>query len=319
MSNFDTVKLVRSVVAERGLNAVMTHFHVYQGRLQGSDGNLTLDAPWPDFAPKEPINVPAEPLVRAFEAMADPVLDLKGDHLVIREGKMRVRIPLLAAPYPVSQRPDQWDDLDDGFLQALRKIRGFVSEDASRPWACGVLVRGGRAYATNNVVMAGIDLAAPDLTIPGFAIDQLNRCQLPIEGVRVTDSSVAFALEGDVWLKSARYQEQWPDVEQMFAGVDWDDLPALRGNEKAIVEKLLPFVPDKRHPVIRFSGDAIATMEGDMEAAVECECDNAAFHAVPLLQVLKIATHMKFAAYPSPVPFADVNEGIQGIMAGVRI
>lgn len=325
MSNYETAKLIRSVVSERDLVSVMTHFHLYEGRIQGSNGKLTLDAPWPDYTREEPINVPAEPFVKAFEAMEDPHISLKDEFLFVQEKRMRVKIPLSTDFYPFCAKPETWDPIDNEFLTALRKVRPFISDDASRLWACSAMWIDGYLYATNNVVLVRTPYknswwhpTEDSFTIPSFTIDQLARCQKSLEVMHLEDSRLTFQLEGDVWLDSARYHGDWPDMEKFFDH-DWGAVPPLAGNEKDIVEKLLPFVPDKRHPVIQFKGDSIATMEGGMEAAVETNCGKAAFHAAPLMMVLKFATHMKVDNYPNPVPFIGANDDIQGIIAGVRI
>lgn len=320
MSDYSVVKLVRSVVAERDLIPVMTHFHLYEGRIQGTNGKLTLDAPWTDYLREDSINVPAEPFVKAFETMADPHPSLTERHLHLSEGKMRVRIPLSVDAYPRCERPTGGNRVDDDLLRTLRAIRPFISEDASRPWACGALVQDGWAYATNNIVMVRQRLEGDydDFTLPGFAIDQLGRCDKGILEISIRENAIGFELEDDIWMESTRYAEQWPNVDRFF---DWDhDLPRLRGNEKAIVDKLLPFVPDERHPVIRFMGEKIATLEGEMEALVEVDCGEAAFHAVPLQLVLSVATHMDLDPYPKPMPFIGGLDGeLEGIIMGVSL
>lgn len=322
MSNYETVKLVRSVVSDRDLIPVMTHFHMYDFRLQGSNGKLTLDAPWPEFSREEPINIPAEPFVRAFEAMDDPHMAIKDEFLHINEKRMRVKIPLNLELYPVCRRPEDWDPMDNSILDAVRIIRSFISDDASRPWACGAMYSDGYLYATNNIVIVrtpwemGSLSDVKSFTLPGFGIDQLIRCNRDITGIHVRDSAIGFELEGDVWMESVRYTEQWPEVAKYFDNVDWKKIPKLSGEEKDIVEKLLPFVPDKRHPVIKFDGNTISTMEGAMEAAVETNCGHGAFHSTPLLEVLGHATRMDFEEFPK-VPF--MGPKVQGVIAGVHI
>lgn len=322
MSNYDTAKLVRGVVSDRDLIPVLTHFHMYGLRLQGTNGKLTIDAPWDDLSIDAPINIPAEPFVRAFEAMSEPHLLLKEDCLFVTEGKMRVKIPLSQDEFPRCEEPTDWQPMDNSIRDVCRSIRMFVSEDASRPWACGVLYRDDFMYATNNVVVVRKKWSDPwhnEFTIPGFGIDQLAKIDKDIDLFHVRDSAVGFKTKGDTWMESARYNSPWPDVESLFAAQDWDDLPPLSGTELTIVDKLLPFVPDKRHPVIQFQGNKISTMEGKMEAAVDIDCGHAAFHAVPLREVLAQATHMRFDAYPKAVPFENRATGLQGIIAGVTI
>lgn len=328
MSNFQTAKLVRSVVSDRDLVPVLTHFHLYGYRIQGTNGKLTLDAPWPNYS-AIPINVPAEPFVRAFEAMDEPELFIKDNrHLLVSQGKMKVRIPINLETFPRASKPEVWDPMDNSLVEVIRRVRPFVSNDASRLWACGILYREGYVYATNNIVMVRVPWTPSSLgdmdtfTLPDVGMDQLIKCNLPVEAIHVRDNAVGFEMEGDVWMESLRYTEQWPDVERMFddPDIDWEGLPALKGSERAIVEKLLPFVPDKRHPVIRFEGDKIATLEGEMEAAVETQCGTGAFHATPLAAVLAVATHMNIDRHPKAVPFADhLTSEMQGLMMGVKV
>lgn len=322
MSNYETAKLVRSVVSERDLIPVMTHFHMYKGRLQGTNGKLTLDAAWPEYTRDEAINIPAEPFVRAFEAMDNPNLALRDEFLHVSEGRMRVKIPINQEVFPICHKPEEWDPMDNSILEAMRYVRPFVSDDASRPWACSVLYFDGHIYATNNVTIVrtpwhiGSFSEIETFTLPSFGMDQLIRCNRTINGIHVRDNAIGFEMKDGVWMESVRYTEQWPNVTGFFEGVDWDMLPALGGDEKGIVEKLLPFVPDKRHPVIKFEGDKISTMEGAMEAAIDTNCGHGAFHATPLMEVLNHAVRMDLDKFPR-VPFKGPH--LEGVIAGVHI
>lgn len=322
MSNSEVLRLVKSVVPDRDLIAVMTHFHMYGGRIQGGNGRMAIEAPWVDFPSDEPISVPADPLVKAFEAMADPKITITpGGKLKVSEGRMRVQIPISTEKYYLAEKPADFVPFDDSVLRTMRKVRPFVSEDASRPWAMGVLIRDGYLYATNNVVMVrkrvDTDL---EFSLPGYAIDQLSRYQKKVEGIHVEPNHVTFTMEGDTWFQSNRYAEQWPDVTKFFEGME-EVGPELTGKELAAVQKVLPFVPDKRHPVIRFVGNKVATLSGDMEAEIETDNDyqEANFHAVPLQLVLGVATHMDFTKYPQPVPFWNPADGLEGVFVGVRL
>lgn len=322
MSNYETAKLVRSVVSERDLIPVMTHFHMYTGRLQGTNGKLTLDASWPEYLSEESINIPAEPFVRAFEAMENPNLTLRDEFLYVNEKRMRVRIPINQEVFPICHKPENWHPMDNSILDAMRFVRPFVSDDASRPWACSVLYFDGYLYATNNVTIVrtpwdiGSLCDIETFTLPSFGMDQLTRCNRAVTGIHVRDNAIGFEMEGDVWMESVRYTEQWPNVTGFFEDVDWSGLPKLGGNERDIVEKLLPFVPDKRHPVIKFEGNKISTMEGAMEAEIETNCGHGAFHSTPLMEVLNHATKMDLEKFPR-VPFKGPH--LEGVIAGVHI
>lgn len=319
MSNSEVLRLVRSTVADRDIGTGLTNFRVYDGRVQGTNGKMCLDAPWPDFPSQEPLSIPANPLVKAFEAMASPDLTIKEDTLTVKEGKMRVRIPLSREPFTPQTGPTKRCAVDSDLLLQLRTLRPFVSDDASRPWSMGVKVTGGYMYATNNVIIVRKKVETDlDFDIPGFAIDQLGRSQKEILGINTTEKLIDFILEDDVWFSTVRYAAQWPEIDHFFDR-DFSSLPELNGNEKAAVEKVLPFVPDPRHPVIRFTGNKVATLEGEMEAEIETEGNREAnLHATPLLLVLSHATHFDFNEYPKFMPFRCGN-GMEGVMIGVRL
>ena len=42
---------------------------------------------------------------------------------------------------------------DAPLLPTLRLLRPFVGDDASRPWACGVLMNGRALTVTNNIIL----------------------------------------------------------------------------------------------------------------------------------------------------------------------
>lgn len=319
MSNYETARLVRSVVSERDLVPVMTHFHLYTNRIQGSNGKMTLDAPWDIMNFGEPVNFPAEAFARAFENMPDPKLEMKDAHLIIKQAKMRVRIPASREPYPRAKRPDKFEKIAPGLLEGCRKIRPFVSADASRPWACAILYRDGWLYATNNIVLVRTkwDGGDTEFELPSFAVDQLIRCGRTLSGMAITENEIAYDLGDDVWFQSLRYQEEWPKVETMLE-YDFKALPKTPDGLAGAVRKILPFCPDKRHPIIRFMGDKIATLEGEMQAEIEIEIGQGAFHAEPLLLVLEHAARME-SRHPKPSPFANHDLTVEGILSGVRL
>lgn len=321
MSNVETARLVRSVVAERGLLPIMSNFHIYDGRIQGTDGKMTLDAPW-DWE-GDPINVSAAPFVKAFENMETPTLELKGDHLLAKHKRMRVKIPMSldsANPFPRCERPSgDWMAMDNTFLEACRRVRSFVGTDMARQWSNAVLVRDGWVYATNNVSLARtrFDWEGPEFTVPAYALDQLARTGLEIDGFFLEPGKkVAFSM-GDVWLESSVYEHPWPDVQDMIP--DCTDLPEIPEGLAAAVDKVLPFVPDSSFPVIKLCEDKVSTLEGDMSAEIELACPaEAAFNATPLRTVLSYARFADFSAYPQAVPFRNAAGNLEGLIMGVR-
>ena len=85
------------------------------------------------------------------------------------------------------------------------------------------------------------------------------------------------------------------------------------------VQKVIPFCPDSRFPVITLTETDVRTAEGVMAASVECVNGlfPSKYRAEPLLLVLQQAKQIDLTKYPSPVPFAGLN-GLQGVIIGVK-
>jgi DNA polymerase III sliding clamp (beta) subunit (PCNA family) len=207
----------------------------------------------------------------------------------------------------------------EAFLDVLRRLRPFVSDDASRPWSMGVLFQGGYAYATNNVLVAraptGFDIEARRTVVPVFAIDELLRIGVgPLEVTRT--STALFFTFTTWWLRSHLIETEWPDVAALFTG--WKrKLPSVPNGLRDDLRRVAEFIPDKKYPVIKFSPDGIATLEGDYFAEVtDYRLPNAQFRVEPLKLLLDNATHCDFSLYPQRCPW--FGNDLEGFIVGVR-
>src|SRR5699024_6359954 len=106
-----------------------------------------------------------------------------------------------------------------GLLEALQTLAPYIAEDASRPWAKGILIRDGKAYATNNVIIAEYDLGASFPTavnIPEKAVKELLRIKEAPTTVWLAESSATFFYSEGLWLRAQLLTPEWPDIDQFF-------------------------------------------------------------------------------------------------------
>jgi hypothetical protein len=316
----DTLMFVRGAVAQKDLVPVLTHFHFYDGRVQGGNGRLAIDAPLPELRGVD-VTVPAKRFLSAVDACdGEPTMNVTdAGRLSLRRNRFRALLPLAEhESYPRAVPEGERYDVDAGLVDALRRLVPFVSEDASRPWSRGVLLRDGYAYATNNVVIARVPCTwdAPAVNLPAEAIAELVRVKRALQYVQQTDKSVTFHYDGGAWMRSALYDLAWPSVDQFFAPDEGAVLRDVPDGVAAGVESLLPFVEDAAFPRIVVEPGALRAEDAELEIATGAAPDAAAaFHAKPLLSALREA--QRWDTSRTPIPWEGAG-GMQGAMMPLR-
>lgn len=317
------LRFVRGAVSTKEMIPVLTAFHIYDGRIQGMNGRLTIDCPCPELAGMD-ITIHAETFLKAVDGCdGEPKLEIISEgKLKISRGGFKVVLPLL----PHDSFPKQAQDgvegvkIATGLLPSLRVLQPFMGEDASRPWACGMLFRNGMAYATNNSTLVGVEAYRfeTDLNLPFYLIDELLRIGEEPGSAHSTGDSISFSFKSGAWIKSQLMALEWPGAVESMLQFDavQDVIPS--GLARA-VEKLVPFCPDKKVPIIKFTPEGIQTMDGDKSACItEFSLPGGSFRAEPLITMLNAASHAQFAEYPARIPFSG-PAGLRGIMMGVKI
>jgi hypothetical protein len=201
-------------------------------------------------------------------------------------------------------------------------VREFISKDASRPWAMGLLHSDNHLYATNNVILARTPLDWPPeypvFGLPSFAVDEICRIAsyVDLKYLWMSENMAMYEFEDDVWVRSVLYEAQWPDVANMIP--DCSNLPLIPKDFKDVTRDLIPFNEDNKFPVVKYNGKVISTLEGNMVAQdeLEVELSEASFHSVPLLMILNQATRLDLTPYPKPCPWSGTD--IEGVIVGVR-
>jgi DNA polymerase III sliding clamp (beta) subunit (PCNA family) len=320
----ETLRRVRGVVSTKDLIPVLTHFCISGGRIQGSNGRVTIDAACPELAQHD-FAVPADKFIKAIDACKgkEPSLARTDGFLSVSAGRVRVKLPTLnpeAFPRD-SASSDDATDLDVGdVVAALQRIRAFISQDASRPWSCSVYFDAGYAYATNNVVFVRTPCSwahGEPFVLPFEAVNELLR--VGEDPIRACTSSthITFYYKGDWWLRARLSGLVWPDLAPLIEKMLDDDLYPIGKDILETVQTLVPFFPDHKMPVVLFNDTTASTKEGAQTAEIDCEgLSPGAFRVEALLSVLPVATHWNLTRFPAPIPFRAPS--LQGLFVGVR-
>lgn len=319
----NTLRLVHGSVSTKDLLPVMKHFYIYNERIQGQNGRVALDAPLPGM--RVSLTVPAARFVKAVDACEDdPQLSITPQKVIIKSGRFRATLPIMANDaYPRDSADPSSTELTAPILPVLRNLVKFISDDASHLWSLGVKFFDGHAFATNNVTAVMTDYPMGDnFTLPIWAIDEMLRInEEPTRygiGMNANDepNSVTFHYHDGIWLKAYLIAQDFPGA---FIGLfsDWPEefIPVPPGLKQA-VEKVTPFCPDPKIPVIILSADGVSTIDGDQSAVIDgFEFDEEIrANSVMLQPVLDVAEEICFL---NPRLYFMGN-GIRGVSATYR-
>ena len=320
----ETLKFVRGAVATKDLIPVLTHFRISEGRIQGQNGRVCIDAPWD--GPDMDVVVDAVKFLRAVDACGgEPKITCKEGWLSITRGKFRARLATrLMSDYPTVDASTTWPyvvSVGEKTMAALRLLQPFIATDASRPWACSILISDGKAYATNNAVLAVADMPwweSHDVVLPSFMVDELLRIGQAPRDLAWTDQALCARYADGSWLWSKRTDGAWPGTlkqlqEQLAAVEEWHDVP---DDLRDALAKLRPFFPDAKWPIVRTGEAGVSTNDGDSSAAISVGAlPEAAFRMESLDLVATVAKQWNLAA--SPVPWRA--DGIAGLLTKVIV
>ena len=317
----DALNLVRGAVSTKDLLPVLTHFHIYDGRVQGGNGRIVIDVPCPELAGFD-CTVPAERFLKAVDACdGEPKLKLTdGGKLTISKGKFRATLPLAdhaAFPKIVRGHEGSMKTPAQALLPILRCLYPFIGEDASRSWSCGVLFSSGYAWATNNVCLARVPCYEErSYVLPVFAINELLRVGQEPGAIEDSENALIFGFMNGWWMRCQKLAGEWPNVAAFMPAEPparaWPSRPLAEA-----VRKVLPFCPDPKYPVVQCGPEGVGTLEGEMSALVGYEDLPAGrFRAEPLLAALDASQSIDLSTYPKACYWS--GEGIDGVVVGMR-
>lgn len=315
-----TLKFIQGAVAKKDFVPVLTHVHIKDGFIQAYNGTVTLCAPIEldlECTPR------AVPFIKAIQTCKDTVqmsITPTG-RLSVKSKGFRTLIECSQDPFPsISLEGERLALPGQGFIPALAALEPMIAEDASRPWARGILMDGKTANATNNIVVAQLwlDFAFPRrINLPHAAVNELIRIKdEPVEMI-VTENHATFIYEDGRWLRSQLYESRWPDLDGFFkARVDPTGFAIPDGFFDALRE-VLPFVdPLSRVHIL----DGMVATSSDLSLATTSEVEGLSgsgiYNITQLLLLEKVATKFNFQAWPAPAIF--YGHKMRGSVVGMK-
>lgn len=317
-----TLQFVRGVVSEvDNVMPVLTHFCVYNGRLQGANGRLAIDSPCPELA--FDAVVPADRFLRAVDACrGEPKIKLTDGKVIVERKPFRATLPRLPiADYPITEvAKGKKTPLQGDLLAHLKTLRPFMSEDAERAWASTLLfdAKSKTIYAASNATIGMVE-GAPfkdSIMLPVFCVDELLRIGKEPDQYSQDDNLLTFYW-GDQWLCSRKITGEWPIAtarDWLAAGkkTKMTDIPETLSSS---VEQLVPFCNDRKAPLIYFRKGGISTAPGETQAEINgFDLGEGVFHAANLLPMLKRSRRMAITDRAAMFVGDDSFRGVMSIL-----
>jgi len=314
---FDSLRFVQGAVAKKDFVPALTHFRIQEGCIRGFNGMMALCCPIDvnlDCSPK------AIPFIKAIQTCKETVqlhLTPTG-RLSVKSGKFKALIDCIEADFPDIFPEGEVMPLNGELLKALKALTPFIAEDASRPWARGILLRGQSAFATNNIVLIErwLGYSFPvELNIPRSAILEMLRIGEEPESLQICESSVTFHYSGRRWLRTQTYSTQWPDLSRILdRPASPIDIPA--GLWEAVAD-LTPFTDELGRIFLR--PGTITTGHGEGAGAVIEVPDihaEGCFNFQQLMLLKDVATKIDLSGYPGACAF--IGDKLRGAIVGIR-
>ena len=325
MKLLESLQFVQGAVATKDYAPALTHFRIGNGFIRGSNGLLQLTCPINlaiEASPK------AATMARAIKTCTEePAITMTaGKKLSVKAGLFRALIPCAEEPFPEMLVTGTMIALDDTrpLLPVLKALEPFISEDASRPWSRGVLLAGGCAFATNNVVLLqmylGYEFPAV-INLPHATIGELLRIGEEPTAMQVDDRSVTFFYKHDRRMTSLVYDLGWPDAERLLL-TPFNPSPVPAGLWEAL-EQVAPFTGDMRRVYLRPGLVTTSEIAEYAEASVDLPSivSPGCFNIDYLLSLKGICEVIDLTAHPKPCLFDGKSKTglpIRGAIIGMR-
>jgi DNA polymerase III sliding clamp (beta) subunit (PCNA family) len=313
VSILDSLRFVRGALAKKDIVAALTHFRIKDGRVTGYNGKMALSSPIPidlDCTPKGSAFATA---IAACEATVQLSLTPTG-RLSVRSGKFRSLIECSEEVFPEIGPEGIQVELtpESPLLPALRSLYPLTAEDASRPWAAGVLFNGVTAFASNNIVLAQYWLGFRfpyKICVPRYAVAELLRINEEPVRLWVSQTSITFEFSNSRWLRTQLNDNDWPPAEELL-----DKLP---GNAPPIPAGMFSAV-DKLERIYFREGEIATHPDGTEGSAVDFDdLPPVGIYSASMLLLLEgMADTIHFDAYPRPCVW--YGKGVRGCLIGLR-
>ena len=315
----EELNFIKGGVSKSTLIPELTHIKLKDCNVQSSNGTITLSSAIDcdlNCSPK------AIPFISAIQKCTDSIsLGLtNAKKLSIKSANFKAFIPCLDNNKRPQLEPkgEIYEINGKNFMETVKTLKPFISMDASRPWATGVLMKEKLAFATNNVIViehSTKNYFKTECNIPGIAIKELLRINEMPEKIQISENTVTLHYAGDKWLMTSLLPVEWPDISSILDKKN----NATPINETLFenLEKLKPFVDDFERVFIENQRLSTSTKENEGASIDVPGFDHTGIYQLSKLQLLQdVATKIDFTLYPKPCLFYGNN--IRGAIIGIK-
>jgi hypothetical protein len=326
------VKWITDAVASQDLGLQgLNSYLLRNGNIHANDGRMVVGTPFPFTGPDT--LVPAEQFEKVLFNKPEGSFswEYEEDRLVLKRGRFKGRIKLMPVDSWVmpTDLPGGLTPIPDGLITCLESLLPFVSENATKPWAMCIGVKGDYLYASNNIAVARCycptDMGVSEFLLPRWVIEFIIKRQEGLSAWAVEDGQrLTFLWENGSWMRSSNIVDQFPDAQKILDKYLYnDDIPVdveITDSWRKIIRRIAKIADD---PVIRLREDECAGSTGEV-LSVEDEAGapvpegrtETVWDLRYLDAVLISATHWNPRTYPNPAPWR--GDFIEGIIAGRR-
>lgn len=323
----EAISKVKDAVASKDIIPWMTHYCINDGFIHATNGRLIAAAPFPD---DRRYLVPARLFEKAMERMPtdNPKIEIEDDGIKISSGRHRAKIKS-ATDGAVTLKPEgDIIPVPVGFVEKLKAIRAFVSENATQPFALCVLLDGEHMVATNNVsVVAAFEVGLPDMysMLPVTAVDfVLGRDTHPKEIIYNADS-MSFRWEDGSWMRSLLMDAKFPELAKTLIydapQPSWE-IPKDWRDVYDDVSSLATSTLQNDQAQVRFYKDKIVAGHTGGEFTVEVETpvpegrEFSKWNPKYLTPVIEASEMFSPETWPKPAPFTGPL--VAGVIMGMH-
>jgi hypothetical protein len=313
----EAISKVKDAVATKDVIPYMTHYWVSGGLIHATNGRIMAAAPFPDH---RTYLVPAEAFRKSLDRMPgdDIKIDMEQDNVLkISCGRYKANIKMLINDFVQIPHPSGAHiPVPEGFIEKLRAIRPFISDNATKEFALCILLEGDHMIATNNIaVAAAFDVGLPPMysMLPVWAVDfVLARDNEPMQ-IAYDEASFSFLWEDGSWVRTQLMSIKFPEIAKTLIfdapQPEWE-IPSDWRDVYKDVSSLTTSTLDSDQAEIRFYANKIigrhsnGDFTADMVTPVPPESPFSMWNPVFLTPVIESSTHFETRFWPKPCPFA---------------
>lgn len=313
------LKFVQGAVGKKEFIPAITHFCIEDGTVRAYNGTIALCSP---IACDLNCKPKAIPMVQAIAKCTDTIsLSMTpAGRLSIRSGSFKAFIECIEESQAHVQPEGETINFDGTILLAgLKIVQEFIGNDASRPWATGVLLKDQSIFATNNTCLVEYWMGATFprvVNVPRSAVAEMIRINEPPTYAQVTANSITFHYADGRWVRSQLYSTEWPNLATVL---DKESNPLQIPSGLFLgLETIRPFANKLGQVFVK--EDCLHTHEDQTQGAsfdIEWPYPDAIFNLEMLSLLEGVANKIDFSTYPAPCLF--YGERLRGAVIGMRM